>query len=239
MTQSETSNSNWSGLYKIGGVAALIFLIYSLVTMIIFLGIGVLPETALDAFNLLQENKLVGLLRLDSLTLLIVPFYYPIFLSIYVAIRRDNLAYATLSALLAFAGVTLFLATPSVFPLVSLSDKFAAATTDAQRQQILTVGEALISSDMWHSSGAKIGGVLMLIAALTFSIVMLKSEDFGKGTAYVGIISHGLDLVRIFVGLFIPQVGASIMAVAGTLYLVWFPLLARDFFRLGRSKTKG
>jgi hypothetical protein len=68
---------------------------------------------------------------------------------------------------------------------------------------------------------------------------MLKSEDFGKGTAYVGIISHGLDLVRIFVGLFIPQVGASIMAVAGTLYLVWFPLLARDFFRLGRSKTKG
>jgi hypothetical protein len=99
---------------------------------------------------------------------------------------------------------------------------------------LLAAGEAILASDMWHGSGAVIGGVLMLIAALIFSIIMLKSAYFGKGTAYVGIVSHGLDLVRIFIGFFIPQANVILMAVAGPLYLVWFPLLARDFFRLYR-----
>ena len=77
----------------------------------------------------------------------------------------------------------------------------------------------------------------MLIAALLLLVVMLNSKDFGKGTAYVGIISHGLDLARIFVGLFIPQATIILMAIAGPLYLVWFPLLARDFFKLMQNDT--
>ena len=74
---------NWNALYKIGGVSTCIFIVYSLVTMIIVFGIGGRPETALETFELLQENKLIGLLRLDVLTLIIIPFYYPIFLSIF------------------------------------------------------------------------------------------------------------------------------------------------------------
>jgi hypothetical protein len=35
---------------------------------------------------------------------------------------------------------------------------------------------------------------------------------------------------------FIPVAGVMIMAIAGPLYLFWFPLLARDFFRLGRNE---
>ena len=233
---SET-DSRWKSLYQIGGIAALIFVVYSLVTMILLVLIGGQPETAHEAFNMLEGNKLVGLLRLDMLTLLIVPLYYPIFLSIYVTLKKSQAAYATLGALLAFAGVTLFLATPSVFSWITLSDNYAVATSAAQKDQLLAAGEAILASDMWHASGTVIGGVLMLIAALIFSIVMLKSEDFGKGTAYVGNVSHGLDLIRIFVSFFIPQASVVFMAIAGPLYLVWFPLLARDFFRLDRISS--
>ncbi|GEM_PF-4667721 len=77
--------------------------------------------------------------------------------------------------------------------------------------------------------------LLMLIGALIVSIVMLRSDDFSKGTAYVGIVTHGLDLLRILISFFVPQAGIILMAIAGPLYLVWFPLLARDFFRLSRS----
>jgi hypothetical protein len=228
------ADSNWKSLYKIGGIAALIFVVYALVTMILIIVVGGQPESAAEAFKLLQENRIIGLLRLDTLTLLIVPLYYPIFLSIYIALKKSQIAYATLAALLAFAGATLFLATPSVFSWITLSDKYAVATSAAQKVQLLAAGETILASDMWHGSGAVIGGILILIAALIFSIVMLKSEDFGKGTAYVGIVSHGLDLVRIFLGFFIPQASVILMAIAGPLYLVWFPLLARDFFRLHR-----
>ena len=228
-----SENSGWSSLYKIGAVAAWIFVAYSLVTIIIFMFLSQVPETALEAFNALQENRIIGLLRLDALTLIVVPLYYLIYLCIYHGIKKSNNAYASLGALLAFAGVTLFLATPSAFSLVPLSEKYAAATTAAHKEQILTVGEALMASDMWHSSGAMIGGILMLIAALIVSVVMLKSENFSNATAIVGILTYGFDLMHKSVSIFAPNIGMFFMMVAGPLYLVWFPLLARDFFRLG------
>lgn len=230
-----SENSGWSSLYKIGGVTAWIFVVYSLVTIIIFMFVSQMPETALEAFNALQENRVVGLLRLDALTLLTVPLYYLIYLCIYHGTKKDNNAFATLGTLLAFAGVTLFLATPSAFSLVYLSEKYAAATTAAHKEQIITVGEALMASDMWHSSGAMIGGFLMLIAALIVSVVMLKSENFSKATAIVGILTYGFDLLHKSVNVFAPNIGIFFMMVAGPLYLVWFPLLARDFFRLAKK----
>jgi hypothetical protein len=235
LLERKTAATNWPGLFRIGGVAALIFIVYSLSTMVILFVIGGPPETAVDTFKMLAENKLTGLLRLDVLTALIVPLYYPIFLSISLALRKKNTAIVMLGGLLAFAGITLFLATPSVFSLVNLNDKYAAATTAVQQERLLAAGEALLASDMWHGTGAMTGGVLMLLAALILSAVMLNSGRFTKATAYVGLLTHGLDLARIFLGLIVPQLGIILMAIAGPLYLVWFPLLARDLFRLGRK----
>ena len=149
--------------------------------------------------------------------------------------RNCQIGVVSLGLLLSFAGLTLFLATPSAFSIVPLSDKYAAATTPVLKQQFLAAGEALLAADMFNNSGAMIGGILMLVAILILSAVMLKSDHFSKYTAYVGIITHGLDLAHVLVGFFAPQVGVILMVVAGPLYLVWFPLLARDFFRLGRE----
>jgi hypothetical protein len=94
---------------------------------------------------------------------------------------------------------------------------------------------------MWHGTGAAIGGFLLLIGGLALSIVMLKSETFTRWTALVGILTNGLDLTRSVLMLFAPTLGTVLMVIAGPLYLVWFPLLARDFFRMGRydHKLKG
>ena len=66
---------------------------------------------------------------------------------------------------------------------------------------------------------------------------MLSNSAFGKATAYVGVVTHGLDLTHLLVGFFIPTGGVILMMIAGPLYLIWFPLLSRDFFRLARSST--
>ncbi|MBD3263435.1 hypothetical protein GF374_03595, partial [Candidatus Woesearchaeota archaeon] len=183
-----TTDTNWKSLYTIGGVTALVFLVYSLITMIVLVVIGGPPETVVDAFTLLEEDRIVGLLRLDALTILTVPLYYPLFLSICAALRKNNVAYTTLGTVVAFAGITLFLATPSAFSLIPLSDKYAAATTAAQKNQLLAAGEALLASEMWHGTGAMMGGILMLVGAVIVSVVMLNSDVFGKATAYVGIL---------------------------------------------------
>jgi len=230
-----TSNDNWKSLYKISGVAALILLLYSLVTMVILITIGGQPETAQEGFTMLQNNRLVGLLRLDVLMILIMPLYYPLFLGLYTVLKKVHIAYAALAILLVFGGLTLALATPSAFSWLALSDKFTVATSEEQKTLLLAAGEAILASDMWHGSGAIMGGILLQTGALLISMVMLASRSFAKSTAYVGIVTHGLDLVHILVGFFFPMGAIILMAIAGPLYLVWFPLIARDFFRMGQE----
>jgi hypothetical protein len=204
--------------------------------MLLLITIGGPPENARETFSLLQGHRLRGLLRLDLLTILIMPFYYVLFLALYAALRKTNDAAAILATVLAFAGVTLVLATPSAFSWIDLSDKFAAAADGAQRERLLAAGEAIFASDLWHGSGARIGGALLLIGALLISVAMLRTSNFGKATAYAGIATHGLDLARILIAVFSSTGAVAMMAIAGPLYLLWFPLLARDLYRLGKKQ---
>jgi hypothetical protein len=235
----EIKAPGWKSFYAPGGQAALLLLAYSLVTMVILFVIGGQPQTAQEAFSMLQSNRLVGLLRLDILTILVMPLYYLLFLGLFAALQKTNFAYSLLAAALGFAGVTLFLATPSVFSWLALSDRFAAATSEAQKTLLLAAGESILASDMWHGTGALMGGLLLQTGTLLASLLMLRSHNFGKVTAWLGVAMHGLDLLHILLGFFLPTLGVVLMMTAGPLYLIWFPLLARDFFRLSKSASIG
>ena len=225
---------DWKSLFKLAGTAALSLLVYSLVTMILMIVFGGQPESAREGFAMLQANRLVGLLRLDVLTSLIMPLYYLLLLGFFAALKRTHMALAVVAALIGCAGVTLLLATPSAFSWLTLSEKFAAAG-DAQKTLLLAAGEAILASDMWHGTGALMGGLLLQTGMLFASLLMLRSNNFGKITGWLGVAMHGLDLLHILAAFFFPTLGVVLMMIAGPLYLAWFPLLARDFFRLGKS----
>lgn len=224
----------WKSLFQIGGVIAFLLLAYSLVTMVLLFVVGGQPETAREGFAMLQANRLVGLLRLDILTIMVFPLYYLTVFSLYVPLRRTNLVITSIAAVIGWAGVTLVLATPSAFSFLALSDRFAEAAQEAQKTLFLAAGEAVLASDLWHGSGAQMGALLLQTALFLLSIVMLRSSVFSKATAWIGVVTHGLDLLHILLGFWLPAVGASLMYVAGPLYLIWFPLLGRDLLRLAR-----
>ncbi len=222
---------NW-----LGGLASMILIVYSLFTIVIVAFIGGPPSTIDECFSMVNENRLNGLLRLDVLTVFVMPLYYLLFYSLYVALKKTNYELVTISTILIFVGLTLFLATPSVFSYLHLSDKFAAATTDQQRNQILAAGEAILASDMWHGTGARIGGLLLQSGATLISFVMLKCNVFNKLTAHTGIVTHGLDLIHIIIGFFLPGIAVMLMAIAGPLYLLWFALIGTRLFKLALIK---
>jgi hypothetical protein len=128
---------------------------------------------------------------------------------------------AVIATCLAFVGVTLLLATPTALSMILLSEKYAAATTEAMRMQIEAAGEAIMAADIWHGTGA-----------VLICVVMLRGRAFGRTIAYMGIVMHGLDLGHILCGLFLPAAGFVLMAVAGPLYPVWFLLVGRRLLRL-------
>ena len=96
----------------------------------------------------------------------------------------------------------------------------------------------MISNDTWHGMGAKMGGFMLQFAGVLISVAMLRSTVFSKLTAYSGLVTHGLDLLHILVGLFWPATGAFLMFVAGPLYFLWLPLVGARLNELGRSRSK-
>ena len=231
----DTIGPEIKSLCKAGGIASFVFILYSLITMVILSVFGGQPSTAIESFTLLQTNRILGLLRMDLLTVIFIPLYFLIFLGIFLALNGKDNAWSIIALISVFVGVTLLLATPSVFSLMNLSDKYAMATTETQRSQLIAAGEAILASDMWHGTGAIIGGFLIQISALIFSFVMLRGKVFNKFTAYVGIITHGLDFAHLIFLLVIPTIGITLMAIAGTLYLLWFPLIGVRLIQIGKD----
>jgi len=62
---------------------------------------------------------------------------------------------------------------------------------------------------------------------------------FSKATAYVGIITHGLDLVHIVFVPFLPKVALVFMIIAGLGYPVWLWLLGRRLLQVGKTEHSG
>jgi hypothetical protein len=237
-TDKDSPSSDLRGLCRIAGIAAFILIVYSVATIVQMLILGGQPATAAEAFNLLQKNKLVGLLRLDLPTVFAMPLYYLFYLGLYAALRQTNRALALLLASIGFAGVTLALATPTALSMLSLSDKFASATSEAMRAHYLAAGESVLATDIWHGTGAIVGGVLGETVCLLFSVLMLRSRVFGRATAYVGIVTHSFDLAHFFLGFFLPRMGVACMAIAGPLYPVWFFLVGCRLIQIS-STTQG
>lgn len=228
----EFEASDHSCLCWTGGIAAFVLIAYSLSTMVQLIVLGGPPATAAEAFRLLQSDRIVGLLRLDLPTVVAMPLYYFVFLGLFAALKRTDWANAILSTSLAFVGVTLLLATPTALSMIALSQKYAAATTEATRTQFLAAGEAILATDIWHGTGAIMGGILVQSGAVLISVVMFRSSVFSRTTAYLGILVHGLDLARIVFGLFLPVSGVVLMAIAGPLYPVWFFLVGQRLLKL-------
>lgn len=239
VNRSESEASDLSCLCWTGGIAAFVLIAYSLSTIVQLIVLGGPPATAAEAFRLLQSNKMVGLLRLDLPTIVAMPLYYLVFLGLFATLKRTDRANAILSTSLAFVGVTLLLATPTALSMISLSQKYAAATTEASRTQFLAAGEAILATDIWHGTGAIMGGILVQSGAVLISVVMLRSSVFSRTTAYLGILMHGLDLAHIVFGLFLPGTGIVLLAISGPLYPIWFFLVGRRLLQLtSRSSTQ-
>lgn len=227
---------NLKTILRTGGAICFVLLAHSLITLIVMSLIGGPPLTAEESFSILRENTLKGLLRLDLFTVFVIPLYYLLFFSLYTLLKEADPTVMIFSIILAFAGTTLFLSAPSVFSYLDLSNKYAAAVTDEQKSMLLAACEAVISSDIWHGTAPRLGGLMMQTGWVLISIVMLKDQLFSKFTAVTGIVTHGLDLFHIIIGFFLPAAGDIVMFVAGPLYLLWFPLVGARLIKLSSRK---
>ena len=220
-------------LYFAGGCTAVLFILYSIITIVIFATVGKgYPESAAECFNMINENRFIALLRLDIASIIVIPFYYLLFFSLYHALKNNCELLAKISLFLILAGVTIFICGLNLTSILILSEKYNNASDPQVKQQLLAACESMLANDMWINTGAKIRGIMIETGALFFSIMMLNTGIFNKLTAVTGIIAHGFDLTSEIVSIFIPPVKDYFSMLAGPLYILWFILIAVRFFQL-------
>ncbi|HET9587846.1 MAG TPA: DUF4386 family protein [Anaerolineales bacterium] len=239
----ESRDSYWSSLYKRGGIAALFAVLVALTDMCLtFLPSGAEQPgtmTAVDWFNLFQENWFFGLRNLGLLpNILTLVLLIPVFLALYGAHRQVNPVYAALAVILSLVGTAMYISNNAAFPMLTLSAKYAAATTEAQRTLLVAAGEAILAHGEDFTPGAFMGFLFGETAIIAISFVMLRGGIFSKVSAYSGILGGFFLTIFTVWATFIPllfEISMLLAMIGGLLSIVWYILTARTLFHLSRS----
>ena len=248
VANAEPSGSDWKSLYRVGGVAALIAGIIfrrNLAVEISLFSTQKQPATILDSFTLLQNNRLLGLTYLNIFDLVNYALVGVMFLALYVLLRLANQSYMAIATTLGLVGIAVFSASNTALSMLSLSDQYAAATTEAQRTMLLAAGQAMLAINRFTSPGAHPGAggylslLLIAVAGMIISVVMLRSAVFSRATAYVGILASAFDLAYCLAFAFLPAIDGDLLAVyfipaAGLCLMIWHILIGRRLYQLGR-----
>jgi hypothetical protein len=223
----KTTESAWKPLYRVGGAAALIVVLLYVIQIIVLV-VSPPPSTAIDFFTLFHKNALLGLLDLDLLSIADYALFVPLFLALYIALRRVSPSFIAIATALGLVGIATYFASNTAFEMLSLSNQYAAATTDVQRSLFVASGQAMLA--IYQGTAFGVSYVLLAIASLIISVVMLRSNTFGKVTAYVGIVANVLA-----VGFFMPAIGVFLSLISVVGLLIWYVLIARRLFMLAQG----
>ena len=233
MPGSEIVDSRWQGLYKIGGVTAIIIAVL-LIGEIAVYAISPRPITAIEYFAIFRDHWLAGLLYFDLLGMISYLLFVPTILALYMALQRTNRATMIIATALFFIGIADFFATNTAFPMLSLSSQYAVAKTDTERALFLTAGQTMIT--LFDENAFLVSYVIVSAAWLLISAVMLRSNTFSRITAYAGILAGTTGIVAVL----LEHISANTLLIAVAFYFVaivclfiWVALVGRRLYQIG------
>jgi hypothetical protein len=225
----ETEVATWKVLYQVGGVAALLAAAIIPIAIIVYF-VSPPPSTVIDYFTLFQNSKLLGLLAMDLLLIVGNVFGLLLLLALYVALRRASESWMAIALALGLVGVAAYFASNTAFNMLSLSDQYAAATTDGQRAMFLAAGQAMLA--IYNGTAFHVSYVIGAVAFLIIAVVMLRSNLFSRAAAYLGIAANVIAL-----GLYVPTIGIYISIFSVLFLFIWYILIAQRLLQLARQDS--
>jgi len=238
VSDTENADPAYQSLYKLGGAAALIVAALTLIE-IVFFTFYPQPSTVSGWFKLFQINKIIGVLDFWGLEVLLYGMFILVFLALYFVLRKTNQVPILIALTFALLGIGIFLATNNPVSMISLSNQYAASTTDTQRSTFLAAGQALLANTNQRAVGGfNMGLFLVYTAGLIVSSVMFQSKSFSRPTAYVGVLAFALSLADYLrQALTSSAIIALLVILPGALLsLIWFVMVGRRLYQMGKHE---
>jgi hypothetical protein len=221
-------DASWKPLYRVGAAATIAVLVLVPIQIAVYVA-WPLPATVSDWFTHFQTHSLIGLVHMDLLLIVDNVLLGLMFLALYAALRGANPSLMTIAVTLELMAITTYFGSNTAFEMLSLSNQYAAATTEAQRSVALAAGQAMLAT--WQGSAFNVSYILGAVATLLTATAMLRSQVFGRAAAYVGLLFGVLSLVPASAG----KLGVIFSLLSLVPMWIWLILIARRLFQLGRG----
>jgi hypothetical protein len=238
MQEQKSINANWNLLYKLGSIAAIGAVLVGIVEIAItfFPGGNASQESVYEWFLFFQQSPFLGLRNLGLLNIFLNTLAIFTYLALYgVHHQTPYQPLAALAVIISFLGIGVFFATNRAFAMLGLSQQFAVAADEAQRAALIAAGQAMLSVGASHSPGTFLAFFLSESAGVLISVVMLRSNVFGRLAAYAGILGFSILLLFEFITSFFSGLVTATMILSmlgGLMSMVWYILIARRLFQL-------
>lgn len=240
---SEANQDGWKGLYQLAGIATIIVVVMMLLDIgLSFVG-GDAPVgemSAVDWFAYIQKDWFLGMRNLGLFNVINTTLAIPLYLAMYRLHRKSAPAFALLALALCVFSAAVYTSKNQALSLLTLSNQYAAAATEAQRSLLASAGAVLLAQAEDFTPGTFLGFFFSSTSSLVLMIVMLRGQVFRKRLALTGLAGTTLLLLFTISVTFIPDTFDLAMIVAlvgGLLMLAWDILVALAMFRLARTST--
>jgi hypothetical protein len=223
----EVGERRWIALYRLAGVGAVLTGLLIPLQIVAFI-VWPPPEGGvMEWFELFQDSPLIGLVSFDVAILVEEVLLVPVILALYLLLRRSSESLMLTAAALWLVSVALFIASNTGFEMLSLSNGYAAATSETEQATYLAAGQAMIASYMEQGSAFVMGYLLASLAGLLVGIAMLRNRVFSRVAAWAVIVANVLGH-----GLFLPGIGVLLSIISVVVLIAWYLLIGWRLLRL-------
>ena len=229
----------WTGIYRIGGVAAIaaVGVVVVETTVILATGHFITPYEAASWFQVLQGNRAAGLVAKGVLDVVVALLLVPMYLAACHVLMRQHFTAAVLGLGFAFVGVASYLPMNQAIYLLHSSDLHSATASAAEKAAYVIQGQAAIAVGRYGMFWS-IGFFVLAIGGLLMSGAILRGSEFSKATGYVGAIA-GVLLVANAISFFLVPVDygwtSTILASGGGLLsFAWWILVGLRLLSISR-----
>jgi len=146
-------------------------------------------------------------------------------------LRRSGESAALLALVLGLAGIIAYYASNTAFEMMAISRQYASASTEAQRTSLMGAAQALFA--IYRGTAFNVYYVLNAASLLIFSAVMLRSSQFSRATAIIGLISGVLMIIPSTAG----TIGLIFSLASLVPWAVFCFLVMRKFLKMGQNQS--
>lgn len=227
----DPADVGWRPMFRVASVTAIVVTCLIPVQAAVFL-LSPPPGTVPGYFALFQRNPFLGLLDLDLLLSLDYLLMVPLYLALFLALRRQARTPSLLALVSGLFSVVLFLVSrEATFSMWMLSSQYAATSDPAQQAALLASGQLLLTA--YNGGTFGVSYVLGAVSTLLFSWSLWRHRTFGPAPGIVGLVTGVTMLVPPNTGT--PGLVLSLVSLIPT--MVWLVLLARAFARAARGQA--